>query len=129
LVGHIARDSTAIEARERFEGDPNHNPYPKRKLVLLRKAERALCGRHVLRRRRQSLPEMLENYRHCRLRVKKNSSVPVQYWPGYKLHLDCGRQTPPISCLLTARLAARFKVGILEPASTCGASRRSARGR
>jgi hypothetical protein len=28
LVGHIARDSTAMEARERFQRPPKHNPLP-----------------------------------------------------------------------------------------------------
>ncbi len=103
LVGHIARDSTAIEARERFEGSPKHKSIPKRKRGRPRKAERALSGRRLPRQRRQSLSEMLEELpRHCSLGVKKSSSGHQQYWRGYKLHLDVADGQIPISCLLTA---------------------------
>ena len=103
LIGHIARDSTAIEARERFEGSPKQKSIPKRKPGRPRKAERALSGRRLPRQRRQSLPEMLEELpRHCSLGVKKSSSGHQQYWRGYKLHLDVADGQIPISCLLTA---------------------------
>lgn len=103
LVGHIARDSTAIEARERFERSPKHKSIPKRRRGRPRKAERALSGRRLPRQRRQSLPEMLEELpRHCSLGVKKSGSGHQQYWRGYKLHLDVADGQIPISCLLTA---------------------------
>lgn len=103
LVGHIARDSTAIAARERFEGSPKHKAIPKRKRGRPRKCERALSGRRLPRQRRQSLPEMLEELpRHCSLGVKKSGSGHQQYWRGYKLHLDVADGQIPISCLLTA---------------------------
>jgi len=103
LVGHIARDSTAIAARERFEGSPKHKSIPKRKPGAPRKAERALSGRRLPRQRRQSLPEMLEELpRHCSLGMKKSGSGHQQYWRGYKLHLDVADGQIPISCLLTA---------------------------
>jgi hypothetical protein len=103
LVGHIARDSTAMEARERFEGSPKHKSIPKRKRGRPRKCERALSGRRLPRQRRQSLREMLEELpRHCSLGVKKSSSGHQQYWRGYKLHLDVADGQIPISCLLTA---------------------------
>lgn len=103
LVGHIARDSTAIEARERFEGQPKHKSIPKRKRGRPRKSERALSGRRLPRQRRQTLSEMLEELpRHCRLGVKKSSSGHQQYWRGYKLHLAVADGQIPLSCLLTA---------------------------
>jgi hypothetical protein len=103
LVGHIARDSTAIEARERFEGQPKHKSIPKRKRGRPRKSERALSGRRLPRQRRQTLSEMLEELpRHCSLGVKKSSSGYQQYWRGYKLHLDVADGQIPISGLLTA---------------------------
>jgi len=103
LVGHIARDSTAIEARERFAGSPKHKSIPKRKPGRPRKCERALSGRRLPRQRRQALGEMLEELpRHCSLGVKKSSSGHQQYWRGYKLHLDVADGQIPVSCLLTA---------------------------
>jgi hypothetical protein len=103
IIGHIARDSTAIEARERFEGSPKHKSIPQRKRGAPRKSERALSGRRLPRQRRQSLEEMLEELpRHCSLGVKRSSSGHQQYWRGYKLHLDVADGQIPISCLLTA---------------------------
>jgi Transposase DDE domain/Transposase domain (DUF772) len=103
LIGHIARDSTAIAARERFEGQPQHKSIPKRKRGRPGKSERALSGRRLPRQRRQSLSEMLEELpRHCSLGVKKSSSGHQQYWRGYKLHQDVADGQIPISCLLTA---------------------------
>ena len=103
IVGHIARDSTAIAARERFEGSPKHNSIPKRKRGRPRKSERALSGRRLPRQRRQSLAEMLaELPRHCDIGAKRSSQGQQQYWRGYKLHLDVADGHIPISCLLTA---------------------------
>lgn len=103
LIGHIARDSTAIEAREHFDRSPKHKSVPKRKRGGVRKGERALSGRRLPRQRRQSLTEMLEELpRHCSLGVKKGSSEHQQCWRGYKLHVDVADGQIPISCLLTA---------------------------
>jgi hypothetical protein len=103
LIGHISRDSTAIEARERFDELPGHKPIAKRKRGAPRKGERSLSGRRLPRQRRQILPEMLaELPRHCSLGVKKSGQGYQQYWRGYKLHLDVADGQIPISCLLTA---------------------------
>jgi transposase len=103
LVGHIARDSTAIEARERFDTLPKHHAIAKHKRGRPRKAERALSGRRLPRQRRQTLSEMLSELpRHCSLGVKKSGSGHQQYWRGYKLHLDVADGQIPISGLLSA---------------------------
>lgn len=103
LIGHIARDSAAIEAREHFDRSPKHKSVPKRKRGGVRKGERALSERRLPRQRRQSLTEMLEELpRHCSLGVKKGSSEHQQCWRGYKLHVDVADGQIPISCLLTA---------------------------
>ncbi len=103
LIGHIARDSTAIEAREHFDELPTHKPIVKRQRGRPCKAERSLSGRRLPRQRRQTLQEMLEELpRHCSLGVKKSSNGYQQYWRGYKLHLDVADGQIPISCLLTA---------------------------
>lgn len=103
LVGHIARDSTAIEVRERYDTLPKHKPLPPRVVGRPKKAGRALPSRRLPRQRRQSLPEMLvELPRHCSLGVKTASDGNQRYWRGYKLHLDVADGQIPISCLLTA---------------------------
>lgn len=103
LIGHIARDSTAIEARERFDVLPKHKPLPKRRRGPARKHEILLPSRRLPRQRRQTLPEMLSELpRHCSLGVKQSSKGHRQYWRGYKLHLDVADGQIPITCMLTA---------------------------
>jgi hypothetical protein len=102
LIGHIARDSTAIEARERFDTLPEHKAVPKRRRGRARKGEPLLPGRRLARQRRQSLAEMLSELpRHCSLGVKTKKGNQ-QYWRGYKLHIDVADGQIPVTCLLTA---------------------------
>jgi hypothetical protein len=103
LIGHIARDSTAIEARERFDRLPAHKPLPQRRRGRPRKGEALLPGRRLPRQRRQNLAEMLSELpRYCSLGVKTSSKGYQQYWRGYKLHLDVADGDIPIAALLTS---------------------------
>lgn len=122
LIGHIARDSTAIPARERMPASPPRKAKAKRRRGRPRQAERMLCGSRLPRQRRQSLPQMLEELpRHCSLGVKKGSSEHQQCWRGYKLHLDVADGQIPISCLLTAASLHDSQVAI--PLATMTAQR------
>jgi hypothetical protein len=122
LVGHIARDSTAIEVRERFDTEPKHKALPTRKRGRPKKGTQPLPGRRLPRQRRQALPEMLaELPRHCSLGVKSASDGNQRYWRGYKLHLDVADGQIPISCLLTAASLHDSQVAI--PLATMTASR------
>lgn len=105
LVGHIARDSTAIEARERYPDNPQ--PLPKKKRYKKGpKAKRSIPPtprNHIEEQRRMSLKELLtELPRSCSLGVKKSSKGHLSYWRGYKLHLDVADGDIPISALLTS---------------------------
>lgn len=122
LVGHIARDSSAIEARERLPASPQRKSKVKRKRGRPRQGEPMLSGRRLPRQRRQSLAQMLEELpRHCSLGVKKGSSEHQQCWVGYKLHLDVADGQIPISCLLTAASLHDSQVAI--PLATLTAQR------
>lgn len=122
LIGHIARDSTAIEARERMHAAPRRKAKAKRKLGRPRKCDGALSATRLPRQRRQSLRHMLaELPRHCSLGVKKGSSEHQQCWRGYKLHLDVADGQIPISCLLTAASLHDSQVAI--PLATMTAQR------
>lgn len=114
LVGHIARDSTAIEARERFpEADrqkrekarqsklarKKRKPGPRRKGEPL--AEKELT--RLQRQRRMTLSQSLDELpRQCSIGAKANSKGHMHYWRGYKLHLDVADGQIPISAVLTA---------------------------
>jgi hypothetical protein len=123
LIGHIARDSTAIEARERFaetapavsaskpvSRTPGKRGRPKGKCGPHRRhkggkppAHRPKEDTRLHRQRRMSLAEMLaELPRNCSLGVKTKDGGNQLYWRGYKLHLDVADGQIPISAILTA---------------------------
>jgi len=114
LVGHIARDSTAIPVRERYPEPP---PQPKSKSKSkskpgnnkkrakgpMPKAKACDRGTRIQQQRRQKLSEMLSNLpQNCDMGAKTNSKGHQQYWRGYKLHLDVADGQVPISAILTS---------------------------
>jgi len=103
LVGHISRDATAIEAREKplKVAAPENK---KRKRGRPRKGEeRPKEPRRLERQPAMSLPEMLADLpRHCAVGTKRNAKGYKTSWTGYKLHLDVADGSIPISCLLTS---------------------------
>ncbi|MGE5532296.1 MAG: transposase [Bacteroidota bacterium] len=105
-VGHVARDSSAIEAREKPVAKPKPAAPAARRLH--RKAGAAKKPEQMTRLDRQcsgslSLAEMLaELPRACDVGCKKNSKGRKGFWIGYKLHLDVADGQIPISCLLSS---------------------------
>lgn len=111
LVGHVSRDSTAIEAREkpdrsaRYEDSESQEPSPKRPrgrppkgTIIPPKPERRLE-----KQGRQSLEDMLADLPTvCNHGSKKNAKGHVTHWIGYKLHVDTIDNDIPVSCLLTS---------------------------
>ena len=104
LVGHISRDSTAIEAREKplrlaAAEKPKHKPGRPRKGEPRPEKE----ARRLERQPGLSLEAMLADLpRHCAVGTKRNAKGHQESWTGYKLHLDVADGGIPISCLLTA---------------------------
>jgi hypothetical protein len=105
LVGHILRDGTAIEAREKAAPKPAPAKGPRR---LHRKAGTAQRPEQMTRIERQAsgtmtLAEMVaELPRACNVGCKPNSKGVREYWTGYKLHVDVADGQIPISCVLTS---------------------------
>jgi uncharacterized protein (DUF2384 family) len=122
LIGHIARDSTAIEGRERF---PETAAQRARRKVAAkpaapskkRGAPRGPHRRHkggkrpyvpqegtrLARQRSMTLPEMLADLpKECDLGGKQDSHGNLNHWRGYKLHLDVADGQIPISAVLTS---------------------------
>jgi len=82
LVGHISRDATAIEGREKPRAKPETR---------------------LERQCRQSAPEALAELPvHCDVGTKKNSKGYKETWIGYKVHADVTDCCLPISLALTA---------------------------
>jgi hypothetical protein len=120
LVGHIARDSTAIAVREKFPETAKQKAV-RRKAAQRKKQEakargagkrashrfiRAKAsdrGTRIQRQRRQKLERMLKDLpRQCDIGTKTSSQGHQQYWRGYKLHLDVADGQLPISAVLTS---------------------------
>jgi hypothetical protein len=104
LIGHISRDSTAIEARERFPRAAAA-PVKQTKRKYQKRPKRAKAndrGTQIERQRTMPLEQMLvELPRQCAIGVKKSSKGNTQYWRGYKLHLEVADGQIPISAILT----------------------------
>jgi hypothetical protein len=141
LIGHIVRDSTAIEARERFpeaapkaaaqkpastaprkRGAPKgkRGPHRRHKGGMLKYQPKADTRMH--RQRSMKLQQMISELpRHCSLGVKTSHDGNQQYWRGYKLHLDVADGQIPISGILTAASLHDSQVAI--PLATMTAQR------
>ena len=104
IVGHISRDATAINAREKPEKKPSITQKPKKRgrpkkgeerPKVLTRLERQATG--------QTLPEMLKDLpTACNVGTKRNSKGHTTSWVGYKLHIDAADGGIPISCILTS---------------------------
>lgn len=104
VVGHIVRDSTAIEGREKAA--PKAAPGP---AVRYRKgSKKAKTAEQMTRLERQcsgtmSLEQMFaELPRSCDVGCKTNSKGSKSWWIGFKLHLDVADGQIPINAELTS---------------------------
>jgi len=107
LIGHISRDGTAIEAREK--------PAKKAPAVTADTSTKARRGRpkkdearpakvsKIARQRGQMLPAMLSDLpKACDRGTKCNAQGYKNSWNGYKLHIDTADCGVPVSVLLTS---------------------------
>lgn len=115
LIGHIARDSTAIPARERIPEAVMEKKRAKKKNAAkakkrkgkpkgaYTKAKASERGKRMDRQPHQTLEGMLaELPQQCDIGMKKNSEGHEQSWRGFKLHLDVADGQIPISAVLTS---------------------------
>ena len=104
LVGHLSRDSTAIEAREKPAAKEKSPPPPKRKRGRPKKGEeRPKTRKRLDRQPSMTLQEMLDDLpAECSVGTKKNSKGYRDTWVGYKLHIDVADGQIPVSCILTS---------------------------
>ena len=114
LIGHIARDSTAILGREHIpEEVMERKRKAKRRKAQKRKPRKCTGsfakakarerGTRIQRQPNQTLEAMLaEIPQYCDKGKKKNSAGYEQSWSGYKLHWDIADGQIPISAILTS---------------------------
>lgn len=106
LVGHILRDSTAIEVREKPQPKPKpeasapRRPHRKsgstKRPEQMTRLERQCAGTMTLKEMLADLP------RDCNRGCKPDHNGVKRFWTGYKLHLDVADGQIPISCILTS---------------------------
>ena len=108
LVGHISRDATAIEAREKPQTKPTVAAVPPATRPPRRKPGEPKRPEQMTRLERQCSGSLTpaqmiaELPRVCDVGCKTNSNGHKYMWIGYKLHLDVADGQIPISCLLTS---------------------------
>jgi len=107
LIGHISRDATAIEAREKVSKPPKDKATdkPKRKRGRPKKGTPPTPKeeKRLERQLNMSLDEMLADLpKACDVGSKKNAKGYLVSWKGYKLHIDTADGQIPISCILTS---------------------------
>ena len=128
LIGHIARDSSAIHARERpLRIARAVQPAKRRKRGRPRKDEPrppsvAKSPSRLARQPTQSLAAMLADLpRACSIGTKQNAKGHHEIWRGYKLHIDVADGDIPISCVLNSAHLHDSQVAM--PLATITASR------
>jgi transposase len=106
VVGHVSRDATAIEGREKNQAKTKEEKKKHKKKRASRAKDRT--PEQMTRIERQSLPEtkledmVAELPRICDKGTKNDSKGLPHYWVGYKLHMDVADGQIPITCVLTS---------------------------
>lgn len=108
LIGHIARDATAIEGREKpvkkakpvveTVAVPKKRGRPQKGEVRESKAEDTRLNRQVNQTAAEGLADVPTA---CDVGCKKNAKGYKETWIGYKLHLDTADCGLPITAVLT----------------------------
>ena len=105
IAGHVSRDSTAIEAREKPVKKQPKQPKQKQKRGRPRKDEQREPKeplRLELQPKRSLEENLMDLPRACDIGTKKNSKGHCEHWVGYKLHMDSVDGEIPVSFFLTS---------------------------
>jgi transposase len=103
IVGHLSRDSTAIEAREKAtntkkEVKPKGKRGRPKKGTEPRDKKQSVLEKQLAQSAEQAIGELNTL---CSWGCKRNSQGNNNYWKGYKLHLDVTDSGIPISAIVT----------------------------
>lgn len=105
LVCHVSRDSTAIAAREKpVNRKRDVRPPQPRKRGRPKKGELRAPKKPARLARQRSMPAgkaLSELDKKCSWGSKRNSQGNIQFWKGYKLHLDVTDAGVPVTAVVT----------------------------
>jgi hypothetical protein len=106
LIGHVSRDSTEIEAREKPKiKEKTRKKKRSQKRGRPKKGEQRPKKEPTVLERQQSMSyeELMNSFStKCDVGCKKNSKGNTEVWIGYKLHLDVIDGDIPVSSLLSS---------------------------
>lgn len=110
LVGHLAIDATAIEAREKQVRIEPPKQAPKQAKVPAKRGRRKKGEapppkepRRLERQLTMTVPQMLADLpMHCGYGAKRNAKGHTAGWIGYKLHVATADGDIPVACVLTS---------------------------
>ena len=126
VSGHISRDSTAVESREKPEkksrATEQQIPLKKRKGRPRRgDPQKVKEPSRVQKQLKMTLEEMLKDLPAvCNCGSKKNSQGFTETWIGYKLHVDTADRGIPVSAILTSASLHDSQVAIPLATMTAG---------
>jgi Transposase DDE domain/Transposase domain (DUF772) len=104
LIGHISRDGTAIEAREKPVAVEKKAAQPKKRgRPQSGEVREPAPESPLVKQRNQTLMQMLEDIpRQCNRGTKCNAQGYKNSWTGYKLHIDTACNGIPVAAILSS---------------------------
>jgi hypothetical protein len=110
IIGHVSRDATEIDGREKAFKKPKkkkQETFRKKKKGRPKKGEESLKidpqPKRLEKQQTQTLQEMMDDLpKYCDVGSKVNSQGYKISWTGYKLHIDTIDGDIPVSAILTS---------------------------
>jgi len=103
IVGHVIKDSTPIEAREKPLKKGSAKERKKLKNDKKRKKKSGELNRRQKQLKEKSLEKMIEDLpKHCDKGMKKSAQGYTTIWKGYKLHAAVDDNCVPLAAILTS---------------------------
>ncbi len=104
IVGHVVKDSTSIEAREKAL--KKDDAVTRKKLKDRERQRKKRAGELNLRQvqlKAENLNELLDNLpKHCDKGMKKSAQGYTMVWKGYKLHTAIDDNRIPLAAVITS---------------------------
>lgn len=102
-VGHVSRDSTSINGREKPLRKEKKKKESKKRGRPKKGEERPKEPKRLDRQLEMTQQERLDDLpKPCDIGAKANSKGNREYWIGYKCHIDTADGDIPLSCIITS---------------------------
>ena len=103
MVGHVSRDSTKIEAREKPLRKKKEEKKRKKRGRPKKGEEHSKKSKRLDNQLEMTQEERLTDLpKACDIGAKTDSKGNRNYWVGYRCHIDTGDGDIPLSCIVTS---------------------------